>query len=208
MLEFLDRAISLFQYSKRLHQHKQLQSKKKDHIVPKYVALLRGINVGGNKKVPMAEMKKVLEKIGLKNVVTILASGNAVFESEIESVDKLTADISAALEKKFQFSIPVLLRTFSDIEKMIALDPFRGIKITPQIRLYVTFLSEKPKGKISAYVSPDKSFRIISGTENAAFSVLDLSKANTPEAMSFLEKEFGKNVTTRNWNTVVKIGKL
>jgi uncharacterized protein (DUF1697 family) len=120
----------------------------------KYVALLRGINVGGNKKVPMAEMKKVFEKIGLKNVKTLLASGNAVFESETENTGELIAKISAALEKKFRFTIPLLLRTFSEIEKLIALDPFKGIKVTPQIRLYATFLSqrdfqsEKPKKQI------------------------------------------------------------
>ncbi len=137
-----------------------------------------------------------------------------MFESEIKNSEELTTKISTALENKFHFPIPVLLRTFSGIEKMIALDPFKGIKVTPHIRLYATFLSqrdfqsEKPKSKFTTYVSPDKSFRIISATENAVFSVLDLSKAKTPEAMGVLEKEFGKNVTTRNWNTVVKIAKL
>lgn len=176
--------------------------------MPKYVALLRGINVGGNNKISMAALKITLEKIGLKNTTTLLASGNVVFESEIKNSGKLISKISEALEKKFHFPIPVLLRPFSEIEKLIALDPFKGIKVTPQIRLYVTFLSQKPKSTAVSYISSDTSFRIISTTKNAVFSVLDLSKAKTPEAMGVLEKIFGKNVTTRNWNTIIKIAKL
>lgn len=172
----------------------------------KYVALLRSINVGGNKKVPMNELKKCLEKLGLKNVKTILASGNVLFESGIENIEELQIKISAAIEKAFRFPVPVLLRTFSDIERIIVSDPFKGISLTPQTRLYVTFLSKKIKNKSSVgYTSPDKSFRIISISNDAVFSVLDLSVAGTPEAMSYLEKQFGKDVTTRNWNTLLKI---
>lgn len=173
-----------------------------------YVALLRGINVGGNKKVPMAELKKTLEKLGFKNVRTLLASGNAVFESS-EKITTLSATLSPALEKKFGFSIPVILLPFSQIAEIIRLDPFKKVKITPETRLYVTFLNEKPESKlIIPYRSPDDSFEILSINDNAIFSVLSLSKTQTPEVMNILEKEFGKNITTRNWNTVVKIGKM
>ncbi len=175
----------------------------------KYVALLRGINVGGNKIVPMFELKKVFGKIGLKNIKTLLASGNVVFEADSNKMDELQASISSAIEKAFKFPVPVLLRSFPDIQKLITLDPFKKITVTPQIRLYVTFLTEKARDKASSnYVSPDKSFKILSKTKSEVFSVLDLSVTGTPEAMGALEKEFGKDVTTRNWNTVVKIAKL
>ncbi len=174
----------------------------------KFVALLRGINVGGNKKVPMAELKKVLEKAGLKNVKTILASGNVVFESE-SGIKQLQTIISSAIEKAFEFPVPVLLRTHAEIKEIILLDPFKRIKATPKTRLYMTFLSGKSKnGQSSGYVSPDKSFEIISSWKNTVFSVLDLSVSNTPEAMNALEKICGKNITTRNWNTILKIADL
>ena len=173
-----------------------------------YVALLRGINVGGNKKVPMAELKKVLEKGGLKNVKTILASGNVVFESGLK-ISELSSVISSVIEKAFGFPVPVLLRTHREIKDLISLNPFNGIKVTPKTRLYVTFLSGKPKDVIpSRYTSPDKSFRIISSPDKAVFSVLDLTVSNTPEAMNALEKMYGKNITTRNWNTILKIADL
>ena len=175
----------------------------------KYVAFLRGINVGGNKKVPMADLKKVLEKIGLKNVKTLLASGNVVFETDSNNMDELQVSISSAIEKAFKFPVPVLVRSFTDIQKLVALDPFKNITLTPQTRLYVTFVSGKVHDKASSkYVSPDKSFKILSKTKSEVFSVLDLSITGTPEAMSALEKEFGKEVTTRNWNTILKIATI
>ena len=175
----------------------------------KYVALLRGINVGGNKKVQMSDLKKAFVKIGLRNIKTILASGNVIFESELESIDKLIIEISKMLEHTFKFPIRIMLMKFCDIEKLIALNPYKAIKVTPQTRLYTTFLSEKHKNKLGVnYISHDKSFKIISVTDNTVFSVLDLSISNTPEAMNALEKIYGQNITTRNWNTVLKIAKL
>jgi uncharacterized protein (DUF1697 family) len=173
-----------------------------------YVALLRGINVGGNKKVPMADLKKIMEKAGYKNVRTLLATGNVIFEAGKTSIDDLTKKIAALLEKSFGFPIPVIMREQADIEKMIKADPFKKIKVTPDTRLYVTFLPGKPKSKLSIpYAAPDGSVEIISVADNAVFTVLDLSKAGTVDGMAIIEKEFGKDVTTRNWNTVVKIGK-
>ena len=174
----------------------------------KYVALLRGINVGGNKKVQMSDLKKAFVKIGLRNIKTILASGNVIFESELKSIDKLIIEISEMLENTFKFPIRIMLMEFPDIEKLITLNPFKAIKVRPQTRLYTTFLSQKHKNKLGVnYISPDKSFKIISVTEKSVFSVLDLSISNTPEAMNALEKIYGQNITTRNWNTVLKIAK-
>lgn len=173
-----------------------------------YVALLRGINVGGNKKVPMTDLKKILEKLGFKNVRTLLASGNVVFEVPGKT-SVSSSGLETAIEKKFGFPVPVILIPFSQIEEIIKLDPFRKTKLTPETRLYVTFLSKKPESKLTIpYHSPDRSFEIISIAGNIIFSVLDLTKAQTPDAMNILEKEFGKNITTRNWNTVVKIAAL
>jgi uncharacterized protein (DUF1697 family) len=181
----------------------------------KYVALLRGINVGGNKKVPMAELKKVLEKSGLINVKTLLASGNVVFSQRDgfpesnSNILQLQRLIPSIIEKEFGFPVPVLLRTHKEIEKIIELNPFKEIKVTPQIRLYVTFLFENPEKKSTAsYISKDESFKIILLSDKTVFSVLDLSISNTPEAMNMLEKIYGKNITTRNWNTILKIANL
>jgi uncharacterized protein (DUF1697 family) len=171
----------------------------------KYVSLLRGINVGGHKKVPMAELRKEYEKIGFKHVKTLLASGNVVFEGQEEDLDK----IPGHLEKAFGFSIPVITVPFTVIEDIIAADPFNSITVTSKTRLYITFLGEASKPGVSIpYKSEDGSFRILQRSGDLVFSVLDLEKAGTPDAMKVLEQGFGKNITTRNYNTVVKLAKL
>lgn len=96
----------------------------------------------------------------------------------------------------------------ADLRKLQTSEPFKGIKVTPDIRLYVTFLSGKsgPCTLAIPYATPQHEFRVLSATATEVFSVLDLSKGRgTPEAMSVLEKEFGSAVTTRNWNTVLRI---
>lgn len=172
-----------------------------------YVALLRGINVGKNKQVKMELLKKTLESNGYKNVKTLLNSGNVIFETDEKNAEKLTTKLEVFLEKTFGFTIPVLIREMSEIKKLVDSDPFKGIKVTPETRLYVTFLSEKPTSTLKIpYESPEKDFKILQVSNTEVCSVMIVSKErNTTDAMSILEKEFGKKVTTRNWNTVCKL---
>ncbi|MFI5263042.1 MAG: DUF1697 domain-containing protein [Candidatus Kapaibacterium sp.] len=173
----------------------------------RYVAFLRGINVGGNKKVPMEDLKKALASLGYKNISTLLNSGNAIFETTKGNSDNLTATIEEHLKKKFGFEIPTLVRTLDDITTLVNRDPFKGIEVTPQIRLYVSFLSEKPHSKLKLpYQSSEKSYTIRSVSDGEVCSILTLSgNTQSTDLMNILEKEFGKKITTRNWNTIVKI---
>ncbi len=173
----------------------------------KYVLLLRGINVGGNKIVPMADLKKMLEKSGYRNVKTLLASGNVLLEAEEKKAEQLAEAIGKKFEKTFGFDSHMIVRTTKQIEELVQSEPFKAISVTPDTRLYVTFLSGKPGSTLTIpYTSPDGGFRILRVFEHEVCSVLTLSpKANTVKAMDILEKEFGKNITTRNWNTVMKL---
>ena len=177
--------------------------------MPTYVALLRGINVGGHKKVPMADLKKMMEKMGLKNVKTLLASGNVVFDAIDGDTAKLTKKMEEQFTKTFGFSSSIILRSKGHIDTLLKAAPFKGIKVTPATRLYVTFLSSPQKGTLTLpYQTPDKLFKILSASATEVFSVATVSpEGGTVEAMGILEKAFGKNVTTRNWNTVEKLVK-
>lgn len=172
-----------------------------------YVALLRGINVGGNKIVPMAKLKNMLEKIGCTNVKTILASGNVLLESPEASATKLAAAIAKKFEETFGFDSHIIVRTAKQIETLVKSEPFKGIKVTPETRLYVTFLTEKPKHTLKIpHTSPDGGFKILAISDGEVCSVLTLTKsAGSVDAMKILEQTFGKNITTRNWNTVLKL---
>lgn len=175
----------------------------------KYVAFLRGINVGG-KMVKMEALRKAIEELGYEHVKTLLNSGNVVFEAEEKNEKKLQQVIEEKLEKVFGFHIDVLLRTQKNIQALVSADPFKGIAVTPQTRLYVTFLSEKSVHALKIpYESPEKDFRILRVTDTEVVSVLTLSeKRGTTDVMKIPEKEFGKLITTRNWNTVKKIAEV
>ena len=173
----------------------------------RFVALLRGINVGGNKKVPMADLKKMLEKMEFTNVKTLLASGNVLFDSTETDMKTLRAHIETQLEKTFGFPVPTLIRTLDDLRTLKESEPFNNIRVFPETRLYITFLSEKSTSTLKTpYVSPDGNYKILRVSDTEVCSVLTVTKDHgTIDAMSILEKEFGRQITTRNWNTIEKM---
>ncbi len=176
----------------------------------KYIAFLRGINVGGNHIVKMEVLKKTLEGLGFDKVKTLIASGNVCFESATMDTQKLRSKIEKVLLKVFGFDIPTIIRSEDEIAKIIKIDPFKKIKVTPETRLYVTFLSEIPgKDLKKLYESPLKNYAILQVTDGEVFSVLVLTpKSRSVDSMNILGKMFGKNITTRNWNTVMKMAAL
>lgn len=171
-----------------------------------YVAFLRGINVGGHHKVPMAELRKVLEGLQFRNVVTLLNSGNIIFGSLSEDPECLEERISEHLEKTFGFPIPTVVKRSETIKELTGNNPFKDIVLTKDIRLYVTFLRNDVEIEIKfPWACDDNSFKILDKTGKIILSVLDLSISGTPKAMEVLEKYFGNDITTRNWNTVERI---
>ena len=176
----------------------------------KYIAFLRGINVGGHHKVPMAELRKELEAMSFQQVTTLLNSGNVIFETHSSEDTELAERIATRIEKVFQFPVPTIVISADSILKLLNEDPFKDEILTKESRGYVSFLQHKPNLSIQLpWVSEDRSLKILKADDNLICSFLDLSKAKTPEAMKILEQLFGKQMTTRNWNTIERIaGKL
>jgi uncharacterized protein (DUF1697 family) len=173
--------------------------------MPGYAALLRGINVGGHNNVSMQDLAKTFSGLGFKNVRTVLASGNVLFETPRTTVTTLERSISKALAATFGFDIDVLLRTREEIEKLVASAPFKGIRVTSQTRLYVTFLAERSK-PLRPYRSANGQLKMFGGLGREVFSVVSLSgSAGSVDLMKVIEQRFGRKVTTRNWNTVVRL---
>ena len=172
-----------------------------------FVAFLRGINVGGNKLIKMTELKQAFESLGFREVQTLIASGNVVFCAASAKADVLLQKIEQKLKKTFGHDIPVIMRTLGQLRKLAAANPFKGVKITPETRLNVSFLADKARSDLKIpYATPKEDFCILKVSGGEVFSVVDLSKGgSTLDAMSFIEKEFGRNTTTRNWNTINRI---
>ncbi|MDR6300890.1 DUF1697 domain-containing protein [Mesonia maritima] len=171
-----------------------------------YIAFLRGINVGGKHKVPMKDLKMLLKKNSCQNIITLLNSGNVIFDSAETSSEKIQQELSELLEENFGFAIPTVVKTKTEIEKMLAENPFQSIELNKDIRLYVSFLYEDLKNKSVLESLEDDSFRLVKVNKNELFSVVDLSKGKSTKAMEKMDKAFQKQLTTRNWNTIEKIG--
>ena len=172
----------------------------------KYIAFLRGINVGGHHKVPMLELRNEMEKLKFENIVTLLNSGNIIFDAVVGDAENLESKLSKHFEKTFGFPIPVILRSAEMIDGYVIDKPFENVFITKDIRLYVSFLHRDVESDLTLpWLSDDKSYRIICKKDKTIFSILDLSLSQTPKAMGVLEKYYGKDITTRNWNTIKRI---
>jgi uncharacterized protein (DUF1697 family) len=170
------------------------------------IALLRGVNVGGHKKIPMAALKRAFEAMGFQDVRTALASGNVIFETSSKD-PRLDLAISRGLEKTFGFPVPVILRTVRELRAIVDSDPFRSVPSAPDVKPCVTFLPEKKPGRSRVRLpTPGPGFRVLRVTPGEVFSVVKLSEdGRTPDLMAFLERAFGKGITTRTWPTVIKL---
>ena len=171
----------------------------------RYVAFLRGINLG-KRRVKNDALAKVFDDLGFENVKVLIASGNVLFDADRQDELKLTKTVEAALEKALGFQVATMIRSQPEVQAMLDLSPFKGIEVTKQTRLYVTLLAEKSKSTMKLpYASEDGNFRILSRTDREVYSVLNVVEGSrTVDLMAVLEKEYGKGVTTRNWNTIQK----
>ncbi|MDX5586433.1 MAG: DUF1697 domain-containing protein [Aureibaculum sp.] len=182
-----------------------MKSKK---VKEKHVAFLRGINVGGHHKVPMAELRIEMEKLNFENVVTLLNSGNIVFDTVDDDLESLEKTVSEHLERTFGFPVPTIIRKSKTIYGLLDNNPFKDLILTKDMRLYVTFLRKETETELKLpWTSDDNSFKIIDINNKTILSVLDLSVSKTPKAMLALAKNFGTDMTTRNWNTIQRIEK-
>jgi uncharacterized protein (DUF1697 family) len=124
-----------------------------------------------------------------------------------EELAALGAHIEAGLNQVFGYPIAVAVRRVADIERLVASDPFKGVATTPESRLYVTFFAHPVEN--GTRISPERresGLGIVRVTPGEVLSAITLSPGwGTTELMAFLEKEFGPGVTTRNWNTVLRI---
>jgi uncharacterized protein (DUF1697 family) len=175
-----------------------------------YIAFLRGINVGGNTLIRMEALKAAFAGMGLRRVRTVLASGNVVFETDQAERGALNQEIQAMLKAAFGFDIAVILRTGAEISALIAADPFKEVAVTPNTRLHVTFLADAPASRLPLpYLSPDRGYGIVRIFDREVCSFVELSAEHgTPELMKLIEQVFGRQLTTRTWNTIVRIGSL
>jgi len=171
----------------------------------KFVAFLRGINVGGHSVIKMEDLRKTFDSMGFGNVKTVLASGNVLFEAPGKKTATLVRDIQTGLAKSIGREVLAIVRPLEDLRKLADGRPFKGVDAEPGTRLFVTLVSEGAKQPRSPAIS-GKGFEVLSYSGGIICSVLhEESGVGAVQLMGAIEKEFGSNVTTRSWETIQKI---
>ncbi|MET7384435.1 DUF1697 domain-containing protein [Streptomyces sp. NPDC005529] len=175
-----------------------------------YAALLRGINVGGAKKVPMAELRTLLEGLGHGDVRTYLQSGNAAFSSAHGDEESLAAELSTAIEERFGFCVGVLVRDHRYLKAVREACPFPAAELEAK-QVHVTYFSDPVDAERFASVEPaaflPEEFRL--GDRALYLYAPDgLGRSRLADALARPRLLKGVLATTRNWNTVVKLEEL
>ena len=169
-----------------------------------YIALLRGINVGGQKLLPMSELTSMLENIGLRNVETYVQSGNVVFQSEETNVSLLADTIRAAIKQSRSFEPQVLLLEPREIEKAVRENPFPEAESEPKT-LHLFFLSSEPRSPDLDALESIKSSRERFTLKDGVFYLHAPDGIGRSRLAANAEKLLGVPMTGRNWRTVRKI---
>jgi uncharacterized protein (DUF1697 family) len=171
-----------------------------------WVALLRGVNVGGH-TVKMGPLKALFAELGLERVRSYIASGNVFFDAPgDEDRGALTERIEAHLEDSLGWPCAVMLRTMDELEAVVAADPFAGIEKTDDNRFYVLFLAEPlPDDAGLPLRSPKGDVDVLSATPGEAFAVVHRTGSGVGDANAFLAKTLGVRSTGRFWHTTAKI---
>ena len=138
----------------------------------KYVALLRGINVGGNKLIKMADLREVFERLGFKNVSTYIQSGNVIFEAKQTDAAAIVRKLEKKIYESFGHEVTVILRTAAELKECVTCDPFEGIKADEEAGRVVTFMSSEPATTPKLpFVNVKEHAEVLSIRNGAAFIV-------------------------------------
>jgi len=174
-----------------------------------YIALLRGINVSGQKKIKMADLKVSLEKLNFTDIVTYIQSGNLIFKSDLNSIAEVEKLIHDAILNDFGFDVPTLIKTPQEFINTIENNPFEKDTSKDPKLFYVVFLKEKPLSENIAVLktydySPEEY--ILDDKIIYFYPANGAGKAKMNN--NFFEKKLKVQATTRNWRTTLKLVEL
>ena len=172
-----------------------------------FISILRGINVSGQKKIVMTDLKSLYESLKFTDVATYIQSGNVSFKTIEKLSDiQLAEKIEKVIYERYLFEVPVIIRNEDELKRIISYNPFLKEKNIDVKRLHVTFLSGIPgkaeiKNISDGDYSPDQFFI----KHKEVFLHTPAGYGGTKLSNNFFEKKLKVKATTRNWNTVNKL---
>ncbi len=166
-----------------------------------YISLLRGINVSGQKKIKMADLRQLYTDLGFAHVKSYLQSGNVVFQSPETDTVQLVSQIQAAIQAVYGFEVPVLIRKAADLQRIVETSPYRDQEDIKT--LYVTFFNTPPAAeRIAAIEAPENCKDEFTIGSDEALLYVPTGFGRTKINNNWFERNLKVTCTTRNWKTV------
>lgn len=171
-----------------------------------YIAFLRGINVGGQKKMPMIEVREMMTRTGFKNVRTYIQSGNIIFKSELNSTKELQGLIHRAIEETFGFDVPVLVKTANEIRGVLLKNPYNNENDLAHNRVYFVLLQDTPDAElVKTFKSmnfPNEKFRV---SDTCVYLCCENGYGKAKLSNNMIERKLEVKATARNYRTMNKL---
>lgn len=174
--------------------------------MPKYIALLRGINVSGHKKILMKDLRQLLENHGFKDVVTYIQSGNVVFNTSPRSAQILEEEINKCIEEEFGFDVPVIIRTRTEIAAVLDNSPYKDPQLLAANKIGYVLFKQLPKQAYLIALNKEsyknEEFTII---DKCGYLVYHKGAGNAKLNNNMIERKLKINATARNHRTMLKL---
>ena len=170
--------------------------------MPRFAALLRGVSPMNAK---MPELKAAFEAAGFTDVKTVLSSGNVAFTARAASETALERRAEAAMLERLGQAFPTFVRPMDALRDVLASDPYRSFRLAPNAKRIVTFLRAKPPSALRLPIERDGARLLVVKGREVFGAYLPTPKG--PVFMALIEKTFGRDVTTRTWDTVGKVAR-
>jgi uncharacterized protein (DUF1697 family) len=171
-----------------------------------YIALLRGINVSGKKKIKMADLRSHLEELNFQNIKTYIQSGNILFKSDETDQSVLEQQIKDKIEEKYGFDVPVMVKLATDFQHVIDNNPFAKDETNDIKCMHITFLGSLPTQEqvdhLATYSYPSEEY-VLENKDIYFYAPNGYGRAKMNN--NFFEKKLKVRATTRNWKTVNKL---
>lgn len=171
-----------------------------------YISLLRGINVSGQKKIKMADLRSLYEELNFTDITTYIQSGNVIFSSKSRNLKEPEKKITKKIEEHYNFTVPVIILTPDQIKDIIECNPFLKEKNVDTSKLYVTILKSIPSNSLIEKVKEfeTKNDKFIFGIKEIyLFFPNGFGKAKLSN--NFFENKLKVEATSRNWRTINKL---
>lgn len=175
----------------------------------RYIAFLRGINVSGQKKVPMAELRFLLSQNGFTDVKTYIQSGNVVFEKEDESIAEMNTSLEQLIKTHFGFYVPIIIKSVTDINNILKHNPFTKKEDLEFNRIYFVLLFDKPEKewveRLRQEVYPNEQWELVN---DCLYLKCERGYGKSKLNNNLVERKLKVEATTRNYRTLMKMLEL